>query len=144
MPKSSWPFPPPVESTEFSEWVREIHHHVYGIGDDDAKGQLDTDNEPTAHAQGTAQALDTGGPNEVTAVNAKDAVDKKHDPGSGHSVIIKAADPGDGSTTVSGTADGTYDAVEQGMLNALATDVAAINSKLNALMAAQRTANQLG
>lgn len=36
---------------------------------------------PEKHTQGTDQALDTGGGNEVTAANAKDAVDKKHTQG---------------------------------------------------------------
>jgi len=35
-------------------------------------------NSAARHTQGTDQALDTGGANEVTAANAKDAVDKKH------------------------------------------------------------------
>jgi len=42
-----------------------------------AHGDIAT-NSAARHTQGTDQALDTGGANEVTAANAKDAVTKKH------------------------------------------------------------------
>jgi len=42
-----------------------------------AHGDIAT-NSGARHTQGTDQALDTGGGNEVTAANAKDAVSKKH------------------------------------------------------------------
>lgn len=47
----------------------------------------------------------------------------------------------DATTTVTGTADLTYDATERDMLNALKADVESIKTTLNDLLASLRDAN---
>lgn len=50
----------------------------------------------------------------------------------------------DATTTVSGTATGTYGATEQSMINALKTDVLALKTQLNSLMAVIREHGLMG
>lgn len=162
MPKSSWNVPPRPHDPEFYNFLLEFFQHVYGVGDDNVGGILDSFNLPTTHGAGTDPndhgknldtALDSGGTNEVTAVNAKDAVDKKHtagtdpndhDPGTNHKIIIQATDPTDiGALVTTGTADGTYSSNEQTMLNNIKTDLTTTRTKINTLLANQRTAKQI-
>lgn len=156
MPLSKWLIPPDqtVTPSEFRDYILELHNAVYGLGSD-VTGTLDSSNVPSVanvHTQNKDQYLDQGGANETTVSNVKDAVTKKHDPGTNHSLLKQAVDPTDATaSTVSVTsanADATYDAAEQalinelkGDLNQLVTDLNITVAKVNALMASMRTAS---
>ena len=60
--------------------------------------------------------------------------------------VVKARQPNvlDATTTVSGTATGTYGSTEQAMINALKTDVIALKTQLNSLMAVIREHGLMG
>ena len=174
MPLSSYPVPPDhiVAPEEFREFILEIHNAVFGLGEDVAGG-LNSDNIPDAtisgnstvvsqgidistlqvgdHIQGTDQSLDLGGANQVLVVDAKDAVTKKHDPGTNHNLMIQAVALADGAATaVSVTSTDATDLPTvitlaneaKADINSLVTDVNNAIGVLNTLLANLRTANQ--
>ena len=83
--------------------------------------------------------------NALITIPAGDALTKTYDDAANslELSVTKASAVTDSSTTVSGTADLTYDATERDMINALKTDVEALSSKLNTLLANLRSANLL-
>jgi len=145
MPLSNWLVPPDqaVAPSEFRDYMLELHNAVYGLGSD-VTGTLDSSNVPSVanvHTQNKDQYLDQGGPNQSTAANIKDAVTKKHDPGTNHNLLKQAVDPTNVSTTTTGTADLTYEATERDMLNALRVDAEALRDKVNTMMVNMRAAS---
>lgn len=56
---------------------------------------------------------------------------------------LEATAVADVTLTVTGTAGATYTSTEQGIINALITDVGELKDQLNALLAAMRTAGTL-
>ena len=133
MPRSSFPAPPLVHGAEFEElndWLQEVHHHLYGL-DTNLTGVLDDDNFSSI-GFGTLHDEVSGG----------------------HSSVQQATDPTDVIetfiSTIDGTADASYSANEQTLINdlkeAVNTLIAVVDGledKLNTLMANQRTAGQL-
>jgi len=113
-------------------------------------------NTAVAHTQGTDQSLDSGGVNQVLVADAKDAVTKKHDPGTNHNVIIQATaqtdvpaptavNPPAGGT---GTAAGGYDTAANRdlmitSLTAAVADIAAMKVVVDGLLAKLRTSNSV-
>lgn len=57
--------------------------------------------------------------------------------------LVKSGAVADASITVTGTADGTYSANEQTMINALVADVGTLKDKVNAILASLRTGGVL-
>ena len=133
MPKSSFSAPPIVFGTEFEElnvWLQEVFHHLYGL-DTNLTGVLDENN-----------FSDTGFGTLHDAISG------------GHSSVQQATDPTDVIetfiSTIDETADSSYSANEQTLINdlkeAVNTLIAVVDGledKLNTLMANQRTAGQL-
>lgn len=165
MPKSSFNIPPDFrqDPQAFHDFVLESFNHLYGLGADTV-GKLDQDNVAASVSADTAATADTattattstsstggvdiGGANESTAVDIKDAVTKRHDPGTNHKLLIQSTDPSNASTSgVSVTSANATDLATaitlaneiKGDVNTLVTDVNNAITKLNSLMANLRT-----
>jgi hypothetical protein len=59
MPKSSWPYPPKTGNDEVDNFLLELFHHVYGVGED-ISGGLDDDNLTEDFPNLTANETVTG------------------------------------------------------------------------------------
>jgi len=180
MARTSYAIPPDfrTDPEAFRDWCLEVGGALFGLGEDTVGSLSSSDNIPDSvisgnptvasqgssisnledsnHPQGKDQSLDLDGANEVLVADVKDAVTKKHDPGSSHAIIIQAASQSDvpSATAVNppsggtGTASGGYDTAGNrdlmiASLTATISDVAAMKVALDGLLLKLRISNSV-
>lgn len=152
MPKINYPSPPKVQDTEkFNEYIRRLHILIQGSGSV-SSGSQDSENVNFAEAEnrdnhtGTQTASTVSDFDESVETKTVDLIDDGEAltwtsvSGSLTGEVTKMIDPGAATTTITGTADLGYGAVERDMLNASKTDLEALRDDINAIRTALQTA----
>lgn len=145
---SKYASPPKSGTPEFEDFMLELYHNFYNLASgqpgtvNNDNGALGTDSTTDAITEGEDNLFHT--PARVNdVIEGGNALTKTYDSDVVTLDVDKVTDPTDVATTITGSADLTYSANEQSMLNQAAADIPALETKINEILANMRSANHM-